>query len=130
MGAVHIMMPFEDVDALSYISGRTTKLVRWPLSLEKKRESRTTCPTLSLSISLVCDGTSLFSKWISGFLHRPVDKWNLITSPHLLIGWSDPVFPISTQKLRCNNLATLFFQRKSSLSSFRCDGKSDNYHII
>jgi hypothetical protein len=71
-----------------------------------------------------------FSKWISGFLHRPVDKWNPITSPHLLIGCSDPVFPITIQKPRCNNFATLFFQQKSSSSSFRCDGKSDNYHIF
>lgn len=97
----------------------------------KRNENREPRAPLSHFLFPSCaTARHFFSKWISGFLHRPVDKWNPITSPHLLIGCSDPVFPISIQKPRCNNLATLFFQQKSSWSSFRCDGKSDNYHIF
>ena len=97
----------------------------------KRNENREPRAPLSHFLFPSCaTARHFFSKWISGFLHRPVDKWNPITSPHLLIGCSDPVFPITIQKPRCNNFATLFFQQKSSWSSFRCDGKSDNYHIF
>jgi hypothetical protein len=97
----------------------------------KRNENREPRAPLSHFLFPSCaTARHFFSKWISGFLHRPVDKWNPITSPHLLIGCSDPVFPITIQKPRCNNFATLFFQQKSSSSSFRCDGKSDNYHIF
>jgi hypothetical protein len=130
VGAVHIMMPFEDVDAFltSIIVRQSWCAARYHSKRNGNREPR--APLSHFLFPSCATARHFFSKWISGFLHRPVDKWNPITSPHLLIGCSDPVFPISIQKPRCNNLATLFFQQKSSWSSFRCDGKSDNYHIF